>query len=243
MNLQKTKKHKPFYNQFLHLRKNVQNRLKLFKFKKKKWERLQNFSKSQLRFFKRFKIHNQFGSKAIRFASRGNSFQKKFRTNLQERKVFSLFYGKLSKKYLKHKVFLAKNKSNSEFRTTEQRLVGILESRLDVVLHRANFGFSMESARHIISSNLVTVNKFPVRVSSFLLKVGDTIEIKINNKARLLVRENIDRSNFWPVPPKHLLVNYKTLQIIFVPDKIPVYSTIFNQYLSLNSIIGNIGRF
>ena len=95
------KRYKPFYKQFLRLRKNVQNRPKLFKFKKQKWARFQQYSKKQLNFYRRFKIKDQFQLSVSKFASRGNSFQKKFRNNLYDRKAFSLFYGKLKKKYWK----------------------------------------------------------------------------------------------------------------------------------------------
>ena len=90
------KRYKPFYKQFLRLRKNVQNRPKLFKFKKQKWARFQQYSKKQLKFYRRFKIKDQLQLSVSKFASRGNSFQKKFRNNLYDRKVFSLFYGKLN---------------------------------------------------------------------------------------------------------------------------------------------------
>ena len=98
------KRHKPFYKQFLRLRQNIQDRLKLFKFKKQKWQNLQKNLKKQLTFYKRFKIKDQFQLSVSKFASRGNSFQRKFRNNLHERKIFGLFYGGLKKKYLKKSI-------------------------------------------------------------------------------------------------------------------------------------------
>ena len=70
------KRYKPFYKQFLRLRKNVQDRPKLFKFKKQKWQNIQRYSKNQLKFYKRFKTKDQFQLSVSKFASRGNSFQK-----------------------------------------------------------------------------------------------------------------------------------------------------------------------
>jgi len=96
--MQNFKRHKPFYKQFLRLRQNIQNRAKLFTFKKQKWERFQEYAEKQLKFYKRFKVKDQFQLPASKFASRGNSFQKKFKNNLYERKIFSLFYGGLKKK-------------------------------------------------------------------------------------------------------------------------------------------------
>ena len=77
------KRHKPFYKQFLRLRQNVQNRAKLFRFKKQKLQKFKKYSENQLGFYKRFKLKDQFQLLASKFASRGNSFQKKFRNNLK----------------------------------------------------------------------------------------------------------------------------------------------------------------
>ena len=98
------KRNKPFYKQFLRLRQNVQNRTKLFTFKKQKWQRFNLTLKKQLKFFKRFKVRDQFQLSVSKFASRGNSFQRKFRNNLHQRKTFSLFYGGLKKSYLKKSI-------------------------------------------------------------------------------------------------------------------------------------------
>ena len=69
------KRYKPFYKQFLRLRQNVQNRAKLFKFKKQKWQRFQQYAKNQLIIKKRFKVKDQSQLSVSKFASRGNSFQ------------------------------------------------------------------------------------------------------------------------------------------------------------------------
>ena len=221
------KRHKPFYKQFLRLRKNVQNRSKLFKFKKQKWAKFQQYSKNQLKFYRRFKVRDQFQLSVSKFASRGNSFQKKFRNNLYDRKTFSLFYGKLKRKYLKKYVLRAvRSKSNSnglsDFRYKALRF---FESRLDTVLYRVSFSSSINSAAQLILHGHVLVNKVPVRTRSYILKENDLIEIVHNVKSRNLVKKSLDNSNFWPVPPKHLLVNYRTLQVLFI------YSTIMLTYL------------
>ena len=77
--MESKKRYKPFYKQFLRLRKNIQNRSKLLKFKKQKWIRFQQYLKNQLKFYKRFKIKDQFQLSISKFASRGNSFQKMFK--------------------------------------------------------------------------------------------------------------------------------------------------------------------
>lgn len=243
--MQNLKRHKPFYKQFLRLRQNVQNRAKLFTFKKQKWKKFQHYAKNQLKFYRRFKVKDQFQLSASKFASRGNSFQRKFKNNLHERKVFSLFYGGLRKKYLKKHILNSiktKNYSNSELIDFRYNTLKFFESRLDTVLYRANFSLSIKEASQLILHGHVLVNKNPVRIKSYILKTTDLVEIDSNIKARALVKKSLDRSNFWPIPPKHLLINYRTLQILYMYSEDFNLMPVFNHYLNLNSVIANIKK-
>lgn len=239
------KRHKPFYKQFLRLRKNIQNRPKLFKFRKQKWVRFQQYSKNQLKFFKRFKIKDQFQLSVSKFASRGNSFQKKFRNNLYERKVFSLFYGKLKKKYLKKYIlqFISSKPSVNNSTDFRHRTLKFFESRLDTVLYRANFSSSIKSASQLILHGHVLVNGIPVKTKAHILKANDLIEITHSIKSRNLVKKSLDRSNFWPIPPKHLLINYKTLQVLFIYTTTSNLMPVFNHYLNIDSVLTNIKKY
>lgn len=236
----KKNRYKPFYKQFLRLKKNIQNRPKLFKFKRQKWKKFQQYSKNQLKFYKRFKIKDQFQLYASRFASRGNSFQKKFRDNLYERKAFSLFYGKLKKKYLKKHVIRSFNLRNSF--NSQHAVLKFFESRLDTVLYRANFSLTIESARQLILHGHIFVNGIPVKIKSYILKENDLISVSSNIKARNLIKKSLDRSNFWPIPPKHLVINYRTLQILFIYTTTSNLMPIFNYYLNVNSLTMNIKK-
>jgi len=239
------KRNKPFYKQFLRLRKNIQNRFKLFKFKRQKWIKFQQYSKNQLKFYKRFKIRDQFQLSVSKFASRGNSFQRKFRNNLYEQKAFSLFYGKLKKKYLKKYVLqsVRSKSASSKLMDFRSKTLKFFESRLDTVLYRASFSSSIRSASQLILHGHVLVNGVPVRTKSYNLKVNDLIEITHNVKSRALVKKSVVTSNYWPIPPKHLLVNYRTLQILFVYSNSLNSMPVFNHYLNINSIITNIKKY
>lgn len=230
----KKSRYKPFYKQFLRLKKNIQNRPKLFKFKRQKWKKFQQYSKNQLKFYKRFKIKDQFQLSASRFASRGNSFQKKFRDNLYERKAFSLFYGKLKKKYLKRHVIASFN--------SQHAVLKFFESRLDTVLYRANFSLTIESARQFILHGHILVNGVSVRSKSYILKENDLISVGNDIKTRNLIKKSLDRSNFWPIPPKHLVINYRTLQILFIYTTTSNLMPVFNYYLNVNSLTMNIKK-
>ena len=62
-------------------------------------------------------------------------------------------------------------------------------------------------------------------------------------KSRSLVKKSLDGSNFWPVPPKNLLINYKTLQILFVYTESSNLSPVFNHYLNLDSVFANSKKY
>lgn len=239
------KRHKPFYKQFLRLRKNIQNRPKLFKFKKQKWVKFQQYSKNQFKFYRRFKIKDQFQLSASKFASRGNSFQRKFRNNLYERKIFSLFYGKLKKSYLKKNIarLIRSSTTSSNLVDSRYQVLKFFESRLDTVLYRVSFSSSIKAAAQLVQHGHVLVNGAIVRTRSYILKENDLIEIALNKKSRSLVMKSVDSSNFWPIPPKHLLVNYSTLQILFIYTNTSNLMPIFNHYLNLDSVITNIKKY
>ena len=239
------KRNKPFYKQFLRLRQNIQDRTKLFTFKKQKWQRFNQNLKKQLKFYKRFKVRDQFQLSVSKFASRGNSFQRKFRNNLHQRKTFGLFYGGLKKAYLKKHILKAtktKNYINSNLPDYRHVVLKFFESRLDTVIHKANFSLSIKEAAQLVLHGHVLVNGKPVKTKSYNLKTNDLIEIAPNEKSRALVKRSIDRSNFWPIPPKHLLVNYRTLQILYVHQNDSNLMPVLNHYLNIDSVIANIKK-
>ena len=239
------KRNKPFYKQFLNLRKNVQNRIKLFKFKKQKWNNLQKTSLRQLKFFKRYRIKDQFSIRSIKFASRGNSYQKKFRNNLKDRKIFKLFYGGLKKQYLKTHINKIKKKSHNKlkFQNYQENTFKFFESRLDTIIYRSKFSFSVKNARQLILHGHILVNGTYIKSSSYIVKTNDIIEVSRNKKSRLLVKNNLDRSNFWPIPPSYLQINYNTFQIVVGLDENSTLLPVFSHFLNLSSVVSNINRY
>lgn len=80
------------YKKLIRLRENVQSLNKIFKFKKKKWQKLQFNYRKKLRFYKKFKPYDQNKYQLLRFASIGNSFQKRFRNTLIKKKKNLIFF-------------------------------------------------------------------------------------------------------------------------------------------------------
>lgn len=241
MNLHTSKYKKYLYKQFLRLRKNVQDRPKIFKFKRQKWASTQRFLRRDLKFFRRYRFKDQFRFFIPRFRSRGNSFQRKFRQNLYDRKVFTLFYGGVSKKYFKKQI--RKISSSYKIKHLNYSILKVFESRLDTVLYRSGFCYSIRNARQLILHGGVIVNGNVVKSKSYLIKSNDLIEVSSILKLRKLVKGNLLRSNFWPIPPKHLIVNYRTLQIITIFPKTQTYLPMFNHYLNVGSLLNSVKEF
>ena len=215
----KTKnKSRPVYKPLLNLNENIQNRNKLLKFKKKKWEKLINIYKKKLKLYKKIKPKDQAQYLISRYPSLNFSYKKQYGNTLKEIKKFKLAYGGLLNKTLQ---ILFKN----NFKTISHiDFLKIFESRLDVTLYRSRFGPNIKFIRQLIYQGNVFVNNNKVIIKSFLLTPGDVIKIKL--KQGRLLEDSSRKSDNWPVCPKHLVVNYRTMQIVF--------SSLKNNNLSLN---------
>ena len=223
---------RPLYKQFIELKENIQNRKKLLQFKKQKWKKLIQNYKRKLKWYKKFKPKDQTQYVVSRYPSRGFSYKKRYKNTLQATKKFKLLYGGLSSKHIKKLVKIALNK---KYRKINPLFLELFESRLDIVLYRSKFSLSVRNARQLILHGKVLVNDKPIKIKSYLLKSGDLITI--NSKYFKLIEASIQQSDIWPIPPKHLTINYKTLQILFGTFKNTNLSLNFSYHLNLEKIL------
>jgi small subunit ribosomal protein S4 len=75
---------------------------------------------------------------------------------------------------------------------TSQNLIGILESRLDAIVYRMKFVPTVFAARQFVSHGHVKVNGKRVTVPSYLVKVGDTLELRPKAREMASVKEAIE---------------------------------------------------
>jgi len=71
---------------------------------------------------------------------------------------------------------------------TGERLLQLLESRLDTVTYRMGFGASRAEARQVVRHNGVTVNGKRVNIPSYQVRPGDVIEIAAKAKSQLRIK-------------------------------------------------------
>ena len=207
----KKKRFKPSYKKFVDLKVNIQDKQKLLKFKKKKWQDLLSFLKRQhRRRKKRFKSYD-----LIRYIlpKYYNPFKKRFNNVLLNKQRVSLFYGGIKRKKFKvYKELLKKKRKCLE--SNNKIMLSIFESRLDVILYRAHFTKTVRAAKQLILHKHIKVNKEIITTDSYLLKSGDIVSI--DKKIQKLIVKNINASHIWPIPQKHLYINYKTLEICLI---------------------------
>ena len=70
---------------------------------------------------------------------------------------------------------------------TTENLIGLLESRLDTVIYRAKFVTTVFSARQLINHGHIQVNNKKVNIPSYLVKEGDSIEVKNKSKELTII--------------------------------------------------------
>jgi ribosomal protein S4 len=222
---------KPLYKQFINLYENVQNRKKILQFKKQKWKKLISYIRHKSKKYKKYKPYSQMGYIITKYPTKWNSYKKNHKKILQACKKFKLLYGSLNEnkmKNLKIKAFKIKNNLNLFF-------LELFEKRLDVILYRAKFSTSIRNAKQLISHGKIFVNYKKINSQSYNLKSGDIISI--DYKFKLLIEQNIANSEIWPIPPKHLIINYKTLQIIFGNLDNSTFASQFNYNLNLEKVL------
>lgn len=234
--LNKKNRFKPLYKQFCKLRQNVQNRKKLLNFKSEKWQKLINFYTNKLKRYKKFKSHDQTRYTVFKYPFKYGSYKKKFKRTLTASRIFRLFYGNLSKKFVKKQIkHLFTQKKNNNFNLLFLKL---FEQRLDTVLYRSKFCISLRNARQLIVHGKVLVNKQIIKTPSYVLKPGNLI--KINPKYYKLIENNLKQTQIWPIPPKYLSINYKTMEILFNGTiENTNFSTNFMFYLNIERMLSN----
>ena len=227
------------FKTILRLRENIQNRKKLLNFRKKKWETLIKRYTKKLKWYRKFKPQDQSQYLVVKYPSKGTAYNKRYRNTLSAVKKFSFLYGNLHRKLIKKHLRSIVQNNSKKFNLNAQFLE-LFERRLDTVLYRAKFVSSIRTARQLISHKKVRVNNQVVTSKSYLLKQGDLVSINVNSI--YLVRLNIRQINVWPIPPKHLFINYKTMEIIFGNFKNTNIFNLFDFNLDLEKVLLNYNR-
>ena len=132
-------------------------------------------------------IYLGINKKSNRQLKRSNRKMSEYGLQLREKQKAKFIYGVLEKPF---RNYYAKAKQMEGM--TGENLMRLLESRLDNVVFRMGFARTRKEARQIVDHKHVLVNGKQVNIPSYLVKAGDTIEIKEAKKSSPRYKEILE---------------------------------------------------
>ena len=115
---------------------------------------------------------------------------------LREKQKVKRIYGVLEKQFAHYFDLAEKQKG-----ITGSNLLEILETRLDNVVYRLGLATSRKEARQLVQHAHFMVNGKKVNVPSYLVKEGDTIEVKAKSKKSPKFKEILEATENRAVAP------------------------------------------
>jgi len=124
---------------------------------------------------------------------------------LREKQKARWVYGVLEKQFRSYYDLAVKSKG-----ITGEKLLQILESRLDNVVYRLGFAFSRNEARQFVRHGHFEVNGRRVDIPSYRVKPGDVIAVREKSKELARIKEALE-SSYKPEVPSWLEIDDKNL--------------------------------
>ena len=125
---------------------------------------------------------------------------------LREKQKAKRFYGLLESQFRKY--FEIANRKKG---VTGENLLQLLESRLDNVVYRLGFGSTRAESRQLVTHGHFTVNGKKLNIPSYIVKVGDTVDVSEKGKKSVRFKEILDITGS-KVVPKWLEVDQENLK-------------------------------
>ncbi len=115
--------------------------------------------------------------KSNRNLKRANRKVSEYGLQLREKQKAKFVYGVLEKPFRNYY-----EKADAQKGMTGENLMILLERRLDNIIFRLGFARTRKEARQIVDHKHVLVNGKCVNIPSYLIKVGDVVEIREKSK-------------------------------------------------------------
>jgi small subunit ribosomal protein S4 len=132
-----------------------------------------------------------------------------FGKQLREKQKLRRTYGVLERQFRNTYAQAARSKG-----VTGERLLQLLETRLDNMAYRMGFGASRTEARQVVRHNGVLVNGKRVNIPSYQVRPGDVIEVANKAKAQLRIKASSEAAESRGFP-EWLEVDIKALKGTF----------------------------
>jgi small subunit ribosomal protein S4 len=108
-------------------------------------------------------------------------------TQLHAKQKLKGYYGNINERQFRRYYEEAARRTGD----TGEHMIGLLERRLDAIVFRAKFVPTPFAARQLVSHGHIAVNGKRVTIPSYLVKEGDTLEVRGKAKDMALVLEAV----------------------------------------------------
>ena len=170
--------------------------------------------------------------KSNRTLNRANRKMSEYGLQLREKQKAKFIYGVLEKPFRNYYARAERMRG-----LTGPNLMIMLETRLDNVIFRMGLARTRKEARQIVDHKHVLVNGKCVNIPSYLVKAGDTIEIKEKAKGAQRYKDILEVTEGRLVPA-WLEINHETLagKVLELPTReqidVPVNETLIVELYS-----------
>lgn len=141
---------------------------------------------------------------------------------LLEKQKLKAYYGVMEKQFRRYVFAALKSKESSD-----EYLIQNLERRLDNIVYRLGFGYTLRQARQMVVHGHILVNGQRVNIPSYKVSVGDVISLKEKSRSVEAFADNFNASllnlpyleknteNFYGILTKVPLKNEVPVQLRF----------------------------
>ena len=113
---------------------------------------------------------------------------------LREKQKVRRIYGILERQFGQYFDRAARMKGS-----TGENMLGLLERRLDNIVHRMGFAATRAEGRQLVKHNHVLVNGKRLNIPSYVLRVGDKVEIREKSRGLKLVAQSLAGADRRPI--------------------------------------------
>jgi small subunit ribosomal protein S4 len=127
--------------------------------------------------------------------AKGRRKQSDFAIAVGEKQKMKYGYGILEKQFRRYYQKAVQSRG-----VTGEKLLQLLETRLDSIVDHLGFASTRRSARQMVSHGHIAVNGKKVSIPSFGCRTGDVVEVRDTPKSRQLGTNALEKTQIRPVP-------------------------------------------
>ena len=136
-----------------------------------------------------------YNKKSNKNPKKGNRKVSEYGIQLREKQKTKFVYGVSEKQFRRYFEMASKARGK-----TGERLLTLLESRLDNVVYRLGFATSRAQARMLVTHATFDVNGKKVNIPSYIVKAGDVISVRENKKDNGTIKLNQELNEAAVIP-------------------------------------------